>query len=176
MGLLEETLVGESPAMMDLRAYLPKLAHSAATVLICGESGTGKECVAQALHDLGPRREHEFVAVNCAALPETLVESELFGHEKGAFTGALTARRGHFRQAEGGTLFLDEIGDMSPMLQAKLLRVIESRHVVPVGSSRGAPVDVRIVAATNHLCSAKTRSARPELVTRLLAGCGIIAA
>ena len=150
MQILEETLVGDSPAMRDLRAYLPKLARSSATVLIGGESGTGKECVAEMLHRLGPGAQRQFVAVNCAALPEGLVESELFGHEKGAFTGALLARKGYFREADGGTLFLDEIGDMPASTQAKLLRVLERREVTPVGSSQPIPVGVRVVAATNQ--------------------------
>src|SRR5262245_56206085 len=136
--------------MRELRAYLPKLARSSATALIIGESGTGKECVAQVLHRIGPRADREFVAVNCAALPEALVESELFGHERGAFTGALATRKGHFRQADGGTLFLDEVGDMSLATQAKLLRVLERGEVMPVGSSHTIPVDVRVIAATNQ--------------------------
>jgi two-component system response regulator HydG len=147
---LEDTLVGVSPAIRELREYLPKLANSSATALIIGESGTGKECVAEVLHRIGPRATHEFVAVNCAALPEALVESELFGHERGAFTGALGARKGHFRQADGGTLFLDEVGDMSLATQAKLLRVLERREVMPVGSSHTIAVDVRVIAATNQ--------------------------
>jgi DNA-binding NtrC family response regulator len=133
-----------------LREYLPKLARATATVLVSGASGTGKECVATLLHGLSPRASSAFVAVNCAALPDALVESELFGHERGAFTGALTARRGHFREADGGTLFLDEIGDMPLPAQAKLLRALERHEVVPLGSSRAVPVDVRIVAATHR--------------------------
>ena len=150
MQILDETLVGVSPAMRELRGYLPKLARSAVTVLIAGESGTGKECVAELLHRLGPGDQRQFVAVNCAALPEGLVESELFGHERGAFTGALRARKGYFRDADGGTLFLDEIGDMPLGTQAKLLRVLERREVTPVGSSHPIAVGVRVVAATNQ--------------------------
>jgi DNA-binding NtrC family response regulator len=107
---LAETIIGASPPMVKLRAYLPKLAQSSANVLITGATGRGKDRVARALHDLGPRRDQTFVAINCAALPETLIESELFGHERRAFTGATSAARGHFVQADGGTLFLDEIG------------------------------------------------------------------
>ena len=150
MSLLDEILVGSSPSMRELKAYLPKLARSPATVLVQGESGTGKEAVAEAVHRCGARAGKPFVAVNCAALPEALIESELFGHERGAFTGASHARAGHFRQAEGGTLFLDEIGDMSLAAQAKLLRALERREVTPLGSSRPVAVDVRVVAATHQ--------------------------
>jgi DNA-binding NtrC family response regulator len=147
---LAETIIGASPPMVKLRAYLPKLAQSSANVLITGATGSGKDRVARALHDLGPRRDQTFVAINCAALPETLIESELFGHERGAFTGATSAARGHFVQADGGTLFLDEIGEMSLSAQAKLLRVIETREVTPVGAARARPVNIRIIAATNQ--------------------------
>jgi two-component system response regulator HydG len=133
-----------------LRDYLPKVARSTATVLITGATGTGKERVAQALHELGPRRGGAFVAVNCAALPDSLAEAELFGHTRGAFTGAVAATRGHVAEASGGTLFLDEVGEMSTAGQSKLLRVLEARAVTPVGSSRAVPVDVRVVAATNQ--------------------------
>jgi DNA-binding NtrC family response regulator len=147
---LENILIGVSPAICALREYLPKLAASPATVMIIGESGTGKERVAELLHRIGPRADGDFVAVNCAALPEALVESELFGHERGAFTGALSARKGHFRQADRGTLFLDEIGDMALGTQAKLLRALERHEVVPLGASRPVAVDVRVIAATNQ--------------------------
>jgi two-component system response regulator HydG len=133
-----------------LRAWLPKVARSSATVLITGETGTGKERVARAVHDLSIRARGRFVALNCAALPEGLVESELFGHARGAFTGAHHAARGQMLDASGGTLFLDEIGDMPLPAQAKLLRAIESREVRPVGGSASVPVDLRVVAATNQ--------------------------
>ncbi|MBI3086075.1 MAG: sigma-54-dependent Fis family transcriptional regulator [candidate division NC10 bacterium] len=142
-------LLGASPAMQAIFALIRQTAPSDANVLITGESGTGKELVAKALHYNSPRAERPFVPVNCAAVPASLLESELFGHVKGAFTGAVAARRGLFREAEGGTLFLDEIGDMAPELQAKLLRVIEDRAVRPVGSDEAVPVDLRLVAATN---------------------------
>jgi two-component system response regulator HydG len=142
-------LLGASPAMQAIFALIRQTAPSDANVLITGESGTGKELVAKALHYNSPRAERPFVPVNCAAVPASLLESELFGHVKGAFTGAVAARRGLFREAEGGTLFLDEIGDMAPELQAKLLRVIEDRAVRPVGSDETVPVNLRLVAATN---------------------------
>jgi DNA-binding NtrC family response regulator len=147
---LAETIVGVSPTIVALRAYLPKVARSSATVLITGSTGSGKERIAQAIHELGPRAERPFVALNCAALPDGLVESELFGHERGAFTGAVTASVGHVARADGGTLFMDEIGEMSAHAQAKLLRVLETRKVQPVGAGRAVPVDVRFIAATNR--------------------------
>jgi len=145
-----QALVGASPAIIAIRDYLKKLAASNAAVLISGETGTGKERVARILHDASPRRPHRFVAINCAAMPDGLVESELFGHERGAFTGATTTTKGHFAEADGGTLFLDEIGEMSLAAQAKLLRVIEAREIQPVGGRRAVPVNVRIIAATNQ--------------------------
>jgi len=147
---LSDTIVGNSSVINTLRAYLPKVAKSTATVLITGETGTGKECVARALHELSPRNRAQFVAINCAAIPDSIIESELFGHERGAFTGAVSTTKGHVVSANGGTLFLDEIGEMSLFAQAKLLRVIENRNVTPVGSSKRVPVDVRIIAATNQ--------------------------
>jgi transcriptional regulator with GAF, ATPase, and Fis domain len=142
-------LVGQSPAVVALRATIQRLAATDLPVLILGESGTGKEVVAQSLHFQGTRANSPFVAVNCAALTETLLESELFGHEKGAFTDAHDARQGKFELADGGTLFLDEIGDMSPGGQAKLLRVLEQKVITRVGGSKPLPIDVRVVAATN---------------------------
>ena len=145
-----QRLMGASPAISAIRVYLNKLAVSNAAVLITGETGTGKERVARILHDASPRHLHRFVAINCAAIPDGLVESELFGHERGAFTGATTTTKGHFAEADGGTLFLDEIGEMSLAVQAKLLRVIEAREVQPVGGRRAVPVNVRIISATNQ--------------------------
>ena len=143
-------IVGTSPAILEVLRLVKQVAPTSATVLIQGESGTGKELVARALHRLSPRREKPFVTVNCAALPETLLESELFGHEKGAFTGAVGRRAGRFELADGGTLLLDEIGDLSPLAQAKVLRVLQEGEFEPIGSARTAKVDVRLVAATNQ--------------------------
>ncbi len=148
--MLQNTLVGNSPSMQALRAYLPKVAKSSAPVLITGETGTGKECVAQAIHALSARAGGHFVVVNCGALPDALIESELFGHLKGAFTGAHANARGKVAHAHGGTLFLDEIGELSLFAQAKLLRVLETHEVQPVGSTRCERVDIRVVAATNR--------------------------
>jgi two-component system response regulator HydG len=145
-----EELLGESAAMERLYDQLARIADSEASVLITGESGTGKEFVAKALHRRGSRREKPFVAVNCAALPDTLLESELFGHAKGAFTDARGDRKGLFVQAEGGTLLLDEIGEMPPAMQAKLLRALEENRVRPLGSEHEVAFDVRILAATNR--------------------------
>jgi len=143
-------LLGDSPAMQGVFDLLAKLANSDASVLITGETGTGKELVARALHRGSRRKEKPFVAVNCAGVPEALLESELFGHAKGAFTDARTARRGLFLEADGGTLFLDEIGCMPLSLQPKLLRALQERKIRPVGSDSESPVDVRVVAATNR--------------------------
>jgi len=143
-------LVGESAAMRELRDAIARIAPVPSPVLVVGESGTGKELVARELHRLGPGDKAPFVAINAAALPENLVESELFGHERGAFTGAATTRKGAFEYASGGTLFLDEIGDLPLSLQAKLLRVLEQREVTRVGANRTIAVDARVVAATNR--------------------------
>jgi DNA-binding NtrC family response regulator len=166
---LAEVIVGESPAIAALRSYLPKVAGSQATVLITGATGTGKEVVARVLHNIGPRHRHPFVGINCAAIPDSLVESELFGHERGAFTNAVSASKGHMVQADHGTLFLDEIDAMSPYAQAKLLRVLETREVLAVGSSRPVHVDIRIVAATNQSLETLVASNqfRPDLFYRL---------
>jgi len=145
-----DELLGQSPPMLKLYDQLAQIADSDASVLIMGESGTGKELVAKALHRRGRRAEKPFVAVNCAALPDTLLESELFGHVKGAFTDARADRRGLFVQAEGGTLFLDEIGEMPLAMQAKLLRALEESKVRPVGSEKEIAFDVRVLAATNR--------------------------
>jgi Nif-specific regulatory protein len=143
-------IVGESPRLLAALGQLERVAPTDATVLLLGESGTGKELFARALHTVSPRRDAPFVKVNCAAIPETLFEAELFGHEKGAFTGAQSARAGRFELAHGGTLFLDEIGEVPLAMQAKLLRALQERVVERVGASRERPVDVRIVAATNR--------------------------
>jgi DNA-binding NtrC family response regulator len=144
-------LIGNSDAMQKVRATIEKVAETDATVLVRGESGTGKELVARELHERNSaRRNASFVAVNCAALPSELIESELFGHEKGAFTGAAARREGKFEQADGGTLFLDEIGDMSSNVQAKLLRALEERRIERLGANESIPVDVRIVSATHR--------------------------
>ena len=144
-----EGLIGRAPVMVQLRELLRTVALTSSTVLITGETGTGKELAARAIHDASPRREQRFVAINCSAIPETLLEAELFGHVRGAFTGAVANRQGRLEQAHRGTLFLDEVGTMSPSLQAKLLRVLQSREFERVGDSQTVRVDVRILAATN---------------------------
>lgn len=143
-------LIGKSPGMQEIYAKIEQVADSRTTVLITGESGTGKELVAKALHYNSGRRDRPFIALNCAALPETLIESELFGHEKGSFTDATARRVGQFELANTGTLFLDEIGDLSAMTQAKLLRVLQEREFTRIGGVQPIKVDVRIVAATNR--------------------------
>jgi len=145
----DQLLVGTSPAMRKLRAALDRLASQDVSILIRGESGTGKELVARALHERGVRRKRRFVALNCGAIPESLIDSELFGHAKGAFTGATADRPGVFVEADGGTLFLDEIGDMPMAVQARLLRVLQEGEVRPVGGSGVRTVDVRVIAATH---------------------------
>ncbi|OLD42208.1 MAG: hypothetical protein AUI55_07880 [Gemmatimonadetes bacterium 13_1_40CM_2_70_7] len=143
-------IIGESPAIQEVLVKIEQMAPVTSTVLIEGESGTGKELVARGIHDLSPRRGQAFIAVNCAALPETLLESELFGHEKGAFTGAAERRLGRFELADGGTIFLDEVGEMPPATQVKLLRVLEDRSFFRVGGTQAIKVDVRVIAATNQ--------------------------
>jgi two-component system response regulator HydG len=143
-------LLGESPVMLELKELMARVAESQASVLVTGESGTGKEVVARLLHQKGPRADRPFLALNCAAMPEHLIESELFGHVRGAFTDAKTDKVGLFVQANHGTLFLDEIGDMPLSLQPKLLRVLEERKVRPVGGGKEIPVDLRLIAATHR--------------------------
>src|SRR5215204_3278972 len=143
-------IIGDCPKMQELRRLIQTVAASNATVLILGESGTGKELVAGALHSLSPRRQANYIRINCAAIPEALLESELFGHEKGAFTGALKQKPGRVEEADGGTIFLDEIGDMSRPLQAKLLRFLEDGTFTRVGGNQELRVDVRLIAATNR--------------------------
>ncbi len=143
-------LVGNSDLMREVYTLIEQVAPSSASVLITGDSGTGKELVARTIHKMSPRRDKPFVAINCSAIPETLMESELFGHEKGAFTGAASRRQGCFELADTGTLLLDEIGEMPPLLQAKLLRVVEERAVRLLGSRKEIQVDVRLLAATNR--------------------------
>ncbi len=162
-------IVGGSPAMQQIFKAVGKVAGTELTVLLRGESGTGKELIARAVHENSRRKGRSFVPVNCAAIPRELLESELFGHEKGAFTGAVSARRGRFEQAEGGTIFLDEVGDMELSLQTKLLRVLQERHIERLGGEGSIPVDVRIVAATNQDLEAAVakRIFREDLFYRL---------
>ena len=165
----EQQLLGTSEAIGEVRSMVEKVATTDVTVLITGENGTGKELVARQLHDRSARAAGPFVALNCAAIPADLVESELFGHEKGAFTGAMQARAGAFEQAHGGTLFLDEVGDMPLPMQAKLLRVLQDRVVQRLGSTRSAAVDVRLLAATNQDLAAMVaeKTFREDLFYRL---------
>jgi len=151
---------GKSAAMCAIQNMIRQVAPTNSNVLIRGESGTGKEMVARHIHELSARRGQAFVPVNCGAIPADLLESELFGHEKGAFTGALSARIGRFQFAEGGTMFLDEIGDMPLQMQVKLLRVLQERCIEPVGSNRSIHCDVRIIAATHHNLEAAIRDGR----------------
>ena len=153
-------LIGASPAMEQAFRLLEKAGQSQATVLIVGETGTGKELAAGCIHHASPRGARKFVAVNCAAMPESLLESELFGHVKGAFTGALRDRHGVFEEASGGTIFLDEIGEMSPTMQAKVLRVVEDGIVRPVGASESVRVDVRLICATHRDLKAEVEAGR----------------
>ena len=153
-------IVGTSPPIRAVTELVSKVAPTPATVLITGESGTGKELVARAVHDRSDRADREFLAVNMAALPESLLEAQLFGHERGAFTGAERRREGILRSARGGTVFLDEIGEMPPTAQSRLLRAIEQREVLPVGADRPVPVDFRLVAATNRDLAAEVEAGR----------------
>jgi DNA-binding NtrC family response regulator len=153
-------LLARDPGMRDALTVLDRVASSMCTVLVTGESGTGKELAVAALHDASPRAARPLVAVNCGAIPDNLVESELFGHARGAFTGAVATRQGYVAAAEGGTLFLDEIGELSPLVQVKLLRLLQQREYTPVGDTRVVRCDVRIVAATNRDLAAEVASGR----------------
>jgi formate hydrogenlyase transcriptional activator len=166
---LSSTIIGASANLRQVLQQVELVARTAATVLIYGETGTGKELIARAVHTASSRARAPFVKLNCAALPATLFESELFGHEKGAFTGAVARRTGRFEQAEGGTIFLDEIGELPIALQPKLLRVLQERELERLGSTRTLKVDVRLVAATNRDLSAmvQERSFREDLYYRL---------
>lgn len=145
-----EQLIGASPAIAEIKAFLPKIATQDSTVLITGETGTGKELAAKLIHKFSSRSQNPFVVINCAAIPDTLLESELFGYERGAFTGAYSKREGAMQAANRGTVFFDEIGDMDPYAQAKILRTIETKEVCPVGGKKSLPLDVRFIAATNQ--------------------------
>jgi transcriptional regulator with GAF, ATPase, and Fis domain len=166
---LRHDMVGNSPAIRKLKERIAKVAPTNAGVLIQGESGTGKELVARAIHRSGARKDGPFLALNCAALPENLIESELFGHEKGAFTGAVSAKKGYFELASGGTLFLDEIGDLPAILQPKLFRALQEGEIQPLGATRPVRIDIRLVTATNRdLEKASAQNEfRPELYYRL---------
>jgi DNA-binding NtrC family response regulator len=153
-------IIGSHPAMVELYKLVSRVAGTKSSVLICGESGTGKELIARTIHEASPRSDRSFVAVNCTSLSETLLESELFGHVKGAFTGAIERRPGLFLEANRGTVFLDEVGDMSLSMQAKLLRVLQEEEVKPVGGNETIPVDVRVVAATHQDLEALVRAGR----------------
>jgi DNA-binding NtrC family response regulator len=165
----ETSLIGSSPALGRLREAITRVAGIPSPVLILGESGSGKELVARDLHHLGQNPNGPFIPLNCAALPENLVESELFGHERGAFTGAVGTRKGAFEAAQGGTLFLDEIGELPLPAQAKLLRVLEERVVTRLGSTRSVPISARVVAATNRDLEAEVKAGRfrQDLLYRL---------
>ena len=165
----ERGLIGDHPTIVKLRALIERVAATDATVLITGESGSGKEIVAHAIHAQSARARRNFVPVNCAAIPHELLESEMFGHERGAFTGAAAPRHGLFATADGGTIFLDEIGEMPLQLQAKLLRVLEDGIVRPVGADRSVKIDARVIAASNHdlVAAVKRNAFREDLFYRL---------
>lgn len=169
MAAESDTFQARSAAMLKLLDVASRAGGSEATILITGESGTGKERLARFIHDHSPRHGGPFVAINCGALPENLLESELFGHERGAFTGAATSREGLFQSARTGTLFLDEIGETSPAVQVRLLRALQERTIRPVGANREVPIDVRVIAATNRDLSAMVESGefRKDLFFRL---------
>jgi two-component system response regulator PilR (NtrC family) len=162
-------VVGKSPKMVEVYRAIGTVAMGDSTVLITGESGTGKELVARAIHEASSRREKPFVSINCSAFPETLLESELFGYMKGAFTGAASNKKGLFEAAAGGSIFLDEIGDMTPAMQVKLLRVLQERRLRPLGGTGEVQVDVRVIAATNQDLQAQIRqgSFREDLYYRI---------
>ena len=164
-----DNIIGRSRAMQEIFATIERVAPTRATVLIAGESGTGKDLIARAIHHRSPRRDRPFVKINCAALPENLMESELFGYEKGAFTGAVTSKPGKFEQADTGTVFLDEIGDVPPSIQVKLLRVLQEREFERLGSNKTRRIDVRVLAATNADLRAALESGefREDLYYRL---------
>jgi transcriptional regulator with GAF, ATPase, and Fis domain len=166
---LDHDMVGDSPAMREVYQLIERVATTDSTVLVYGESGTGKELCARAIHRNSARRDQPFVAINCAALTETLLESELFGHERGAFTGAVTQKRGQLEMANSGTIFLDEMGEISPALQAKLLRVLQERDFMRVGGTRSIPLNIRVIAATNKNLLTATREGtfREDLYYRL---------
>jgi len=166
---LDHDMVGDSPKMREIYGLIERVATSDATVLIYGESGTGKELCARAIHRNSSRRDQPFVAINCAALTETLLESELFGHERGAFTGAIALKRGQLEMANGGTIFLDEMGEISPAMQAKLLRVLQERDFMRVGGTKSLPLNIRILAATNKNLQKATKEGtfREDLYYRL---------
>ena len=151
-------LIGEHPLVQKITQLVTKVAATDATVLIMGESGTGKELVARAIHMQSPRTDRPFIPVNCGAIPAELLESEMFGHERGAFTGAVGARAGMFPLANGGPIFLDEVGEMSATLQVKLLRVLQDHEVRPVGADRSFKVDVRVIAASNKELAAEVEA------------------
>lgn len=165
-------IIGEAPELQAVFELVKQAAPTKATVLILGESGTGKELIAQVLHEESPRRDAPFIKVNCAALSETLLESELFGHEKGSFTGANTRREGRFELADTGTLFLDEVGEISPSLQIKLLRVLQTREFERVGGTQTLKVDLRLVAATNRDLGAEVKAGRFREESLLPNQCG----
>ena len=165
---LQHAMVGESAAMKEVYRFLLRVAPTESTVLLGGESGTGKELVARAIHRNSPRSDRPFVAINCATIPEGLLESELFGYERGAFTGAATQKKGRLEMADGGVVFLDEIGELAPALQVKLLRVLQEREFERLGGSRPLPIDIRLIADTNKdlATAVKSRSFREDLYYR----------